>query len=216
MTRKRSSGTTILSALVSTVCLGSLLLLAACSQPQTPPASTGQPQAAVDPRSDGNENVKLVGYNDMQGRQGLVVTTKSDPANGNWVYVGLTPNDRNDPQASDDAEVNDQPILNPITGKMEYNGTAILEISDPANPKFVWHIPNDEPHVNSRSVSVAYHYKFNSDPPGHDYLIRSFDTGKKFKFQIFDITTRDSDPSKISLVSEITGTPPNNCGPGCG
>ena len=36
------------------------------------------------------------------------------------------------------------------------------------------------------------------------------------KYQIFDITSRDTDPSKISLVSEITGTPPNSCGPGCG
>ena len=55
-------------------------------------------------------------------------------------------------QASDDAEANDQPILNPITGKMEWNGTAIVNIDDPANPKFVWHIPNEEAHVNSRSV----------------------------------------------------------------
>ena len=197
------------------LCLGILVSLAACSS-QAPPASTAQPQAAADPRSDGAENVRLVGFNDMQGRQGLVVTTKSDPANGNWVYVGLTPNDRNDPQASDDGEGNDEPILNPLTGKMEWNGTAILEISDPANPKFVWHIPNEEAHVNSRSVSVVYDYGFNSQPAGRDYLIRSWDTGKKFKFEIFDITSRDTDPSKIVKVSEITGTPPNNCGPGCG
>ncbi len=193
---------------------GILILLAACSR-QEAPASTAQ-QPTADPRSDGAENVRLVGYHDLQGRQSLVVTTKSDPANGNWVYVGHTPNDRNDPQASDDGEGNDQPILNPMTGKMEWNGTSIVEISDPANPKLVWHIPNEEAHVNSRSVSVVYDYGFNSNPAGHDYLIRSWDTGKKFKFQIFDITSRDTDPSKISLVSEITGTPPNNCGPGCG
>ena len=44
--------------------------------------------AAADPRSDGARNVRLVGYNDLQGRESLVVTTKSDPANGSWVYVG--------------------------------------------------------------------------------------------------------------------------------
>jgi hypothetical protein len=173
-------------------------------------------RAGADPRSDGASNVRLVGYNDLQGRQALQVTAKSDPANGNWVYVGLTPNDRNDPQASDDAQSNDEPILNPITGKMEYNGTAIVEISDPANPKFVWHIPNEVAHVNSRGVSVVYDYGFNSTPANHDYLIRSFDTGKEFKFQIFDITTRATNPKAIALVSEITGTPPNSCGPGCG
>ncbi len=195
-------------------CFGILILLAACSS-QAPPASTEQ-QASADPRSDGAENVRLVGYHDLQGRQSLVVVAKSDPANGNWVYIGHTPNDRNDPQASDDGEGNDQPILNPMTGKMEWNGTSIVEISDPANPKLVWHIPNEEAHVNSRSVSVVYDYGFNSNPAGRDYLIRSWDTGKKFKFQVYDITSRDSDPSKISLVSEITGTPPNSCGPGCG
>ena len=65
-------------------------------------------------------------------------------------------------------------------------------------------------------MSVVYDYGFDSEPKGRDYLIRSYDTGKEFKFQIYDITTRDSDPSKIALVSEITGTPPGNCGPGCG
>ena len=33
-------------------------------------------------------NVRLVGYNDLQGRESLVVTTLSDAANGSWVYVG--------------------------------------------------------------------------------------------------------------------------------
>src|SRR5207253_1005062 len=93
---------------------------------------------------------------------------------------------------------------------------AIIEISDPANPKFVWHIPNEVAHVNSRSVLVVYDYGFNSSPSGRDYLIRSYDTGKDFKFQIFDITTRGTDPKAIALVSEITGTPPNSCGAGCG
>jgi hypothetical protein len=193
--------------------LGAVLAAAACSSPQpSNPVVVG----GGDPRSDGDHNVRLVGYHDLQGRQSLVVTTKSDPANGNWVYIGHTPNDRADPQASDDGQGNDQPILNPITGKMEWNGTSIVEISDPSKPRLVWHIPNDQAHVNSRSVSVVYDYGFGSEPAGHDYLIRSYDTGKVFKFQIFDITTRDTDPSKIALVSEITGTPPGNCGPGCG
>jgi len=42
------------------------------------------------------------------------------------------------------------------------------------------------------------------------------ETGQDLKYQIFDITSRATEPSTISLVSEITGTPPNSCGPGCG
>lgn len=169
-------------------------------------AALSRQRTPADKMSDGSENVRLVGYNDLQGRQSLVVVTRSDAANGNWVYVGHSPNNRTDPE---------EPILNPITGKKEWNGTSILEISDPARPKLVWHIPNDVS-TNSRSVSVVYDYTFNSNPAGRDYLIRSFDTGDDFKFQIFDITTRATDPSQIALVSEITGTPANSCGPGCG
>ena len=95
-------------------------------------AATAQaPPAAQDPMSDGSANVRLVGYNDLQGRTALVTTTKSDPANGNWVYIG-----------HHDSFRDEKPLLNPITGKMEFNGTSILDITDPAKPQYVWHIPN--------------------------------------------------------------------------
>jgi hypothetical protein len=158
--------------------------------------------------SDGVQNVRLVGHHDLQGRTALVVTTKSDAANGNWVYVGHHESFRDS-----------KPLLNPITGHVEFNGTSILEITDPANPKLVWHIPNPA-NRNSRGVSVVYDYKFDSS--GRDYLIRNSEaltqgeTGQDLKYEIFDITSRDTDPPQISLVSEITGTPPNSCGPGCG
>ena len=154
--------------------------------------------------ADESHSVSLIGYHHMQGRQALQVTTKSDSANGNWVYVGHVPNTR-----TRDA------TLNPITGRDEWNGTSIVEITDPANPQLVWHIPN-EVNANSRSVSVVYDYGFDSDPPGRDYLIRNSEAGDDLKFQIFDITSRDTNPSRIELVAEINATPENSCGPGCG
>ena len=86
----------------------------------------------------------------------------------------------------------EKPKLNPITGKMEWNGTSILDIADPAKPKLVWHIPNDT-NRNSRGVSVVYDYTF--DGSGRDYLIRNSEvltqgeTGTDLKYQIFDITS---------------------------
>jgi hypothetical protein len=168
----------------------------------------GQTRPAADLLSDRASNVRLVGYHDLQGRESLVVTTKSDPANGSWVYVG-----------HHESYWDNKPKMNPITGKMEWNGTSILDVADPAKPKYVWHIPN-EANRNSRGVSVVYDYKFDSS--GKDYLIRNSEaltegeTGVDLKYQIFDITSRSTDPSKISLVGEITGTPPNSCGTGCG
>ncbi len=154
--------------------------------------------------ADESHNVALIGYHHLQGRQALQVTTKSDSANGNWVYIGHVPNTR-----TRDA------TLNPITGRQEWNGTSIVEITDPADPQLVWHIPN-EVNANSRSVSVVYDYGFDSDPAGRDYLIRNSEAGDDLKFQIFDITSRSTNPSRIELVAEITATPENSCGPGCG
>ena len=187
---------TIMKHLVLSLGLVALLAMASCSSPATPPA-------AADPASDGAQNVRLLGHHDLQGRESLQVTTKSDPANGNWVYVGHHP--------SWDAK--QRP--NSITNQMEFNGTSILEISDPAKPRLVWHIPNTVS-SESRGVTVVYDYQFESDPPGRDYLLRNSEAGDNLKFQIFDITSRDSDPSTISLVAEIKGTPPGSCGSGCG
>ena len=103
--------------------------------------------------------------------------------------------------------------MNPITGHEEWNGTSILDVSDPANPRLVWHIPNDAK-ANSRSVTVVYNYEH--DRSGKDYLARSSQGEDFFKFQVFDITSRGTDPSEIMLISEITGTPKDSCGPGCG
>jgi hypothetical protein len=155
-------------------------------------------------RADESRNVRLVGYHPMQGRQALQVFTKSDTENGSWAYVGHVPNTRTR-----------EATLNPITGKQEWNGTSIFDITDPSHPKLVWHIPN-EVSANSRSVAVVYDYQFDSDPPGRDYLARNSEAGEDLKFQIFDITSRDTNPSQISLVAEITATPVDSCGPGCG
>src|SRR5439155_22844059 len=70
------------------------LFLASCTSTSAP---------APDPMSDDAQNIRLVGYNDLQGRTALQVTTKSDPANGNWVYVGHHESFRDG-----------KPLLNPI------------------------------------------------------------------------------------------------------
>ena len=162
----------------------------------------GSASAIQDAPAAESRNVTLVGYHALQGRESLRVATYSDDANGDWVYVGHSNNYWGEPQH-----------LNPITNEKEWNGTSILDISDPANPELVWHIPN-EVSANSRSVSVVYDY--GHDSSGKDFLARSSQGEDHYKFQIFDITSRDTDPSEILLISEITGTPIDSCGPGCG
>ena len=149
-------------------------------------------------------NVEFVGRHDLQGRDALQVTAISDAANGDWLYVGH----------HDDTWAG-VPRLNPVTNALEWNGTSILDVSDPANPELVWHIPNAV-NANSRSTSVVYDYAFESDPPGRDYLVRNSQNADTAVFQVFDVTERATDPSRIRLVAEITATPEDSCGPGCG
>ena len=146
--------------------------------------------------------MRLVGYHDLQGRESLQVTTRSDETNGAWVYVGHHDNYWDGAQR-----------FNPINNQMEWNGTSILDVSDPTEPRLIWHIPNAVS-ANSRATQVAYDYPF--DSTHRDYLVRNSEGGGVWKFQIFDITSRDVDPSEILLVGEIAGTPAGSCGPGCG
>ena len=163
--------------------------------------------APADPRAEAAQNVRLVGYHDLQGRTALVVTTKSDAGER---QLGL----RRAPRELRDGK----PLLNPITGKMEWNGTSILEIADPAKPKLVWHIPN-ETNRNSRGVSVVYDYKFDGVGPRlSDSQLRGADRGRN-RHRIS--STRSSTSPRGTATrrrsrwsSEITGTPPELVRPG--
>jgi hypothetical protein len=149
------------------------------------------------PSSGEKQFMKLVGYNDLQGRETLQVTTR-----GNWAYVGH----HNRPT--------DKPIhYNPLTQQYEENGTTILDISNPARPRIVAHIPNFE-NRNSRSAVTVNNFMGS----GKDFLVRNSEgaTAPRWKFEIFDITGRAQGIDHIWKVGEITGTPPNSCGIGCG
>ena len=196
-----SKNTLIAVVLASAVVVG---LIGLVSMRPPDPALEAQQAGQADPLADSASNVRLLAHHDMQGRQALQLTARSDAANGNWLYVGYQPNARTDP---------DTRQMNSITGKEEWNGTGLFDITDPAKPRLVWHIEGVQS-ANHRSVSVVYDYKH--DGSGRDYLVRSLDTGEDMRFQIFDITPRSTDPSQIKLVAEITGTPANSCGPGCG
>jgi len=140
------------------------------------------------PSSGEKSHMNLIGYNDLQGRETLQITVR-----GNWAYAGH----HNRPGSV--------PIHhNPLTGFDEENGTTILDISNPARPVLVAHIPNFE-NRNSRSATTVYDFKGS----GRDYLVRNSEgaTAPRWKFEIFDITDRADGIDGIYKVGEITGTP---------
>jgi len=129
----------------------------------------------MSPSNVGKQHVQLIGYNDLQGRDSLQVTCK-----GNWVYVGHHNGCEH----------------NPLTGTAEWNGTSIIDTSDPGKPTLVAHIPNTE-NANSRAVQALHNFY-----DGNDYLIRNHETATVCKFEIFKITDRVN-PLK---VAEVTST----------
>lgn len=78
-------------------------------------------------------NMRLIGHNDLQGRDSLQVVLK-----GNYAYVGHHRGEG----------------FNPLTGRREDNGTTILDIATPREPRIVAHIPGRKG-AESRAVQVA-------------------------------------------------------------
>src|SRR5207244_2569818 len=71
-------------------------------------------------------NMELVGYNDLQARSSYQPTIHKQ---GNrWIaYIGH----------------HGGTSFNPLTGKEEDNGTSLVDVTDPKQPKYVAHIPGE-------------------------------------------------------------------------
>ncbi|MDH3437720.1 MAG: hypothetical protein OEN48_12125, partial [Betaproteobacteria bacterium] len=117
----------------------------------------------------------------MQGRESLQVTLQGD-----WCYVGHLPGC----------------LPNPLTGIAEHNGTSILDVSNPANPSLIAHIPG-APQANCRAVQVI-----NNPHDGKRYLARNHETASARSFQIFDISDR-AHPVKVADVASTPAGPMN-------
>ena len=102
---------------------GALLLLTSAANTTSAPEPKPQPTQAE------ASNLALVGYNDLQGRSAYQPLVHFQ--NGRWIaYVGHHGGSDTIPKPR-----------NPMTGKDEFNGTSILDVTDPHNPKYLAHIP---------------------------------------------------------------------------
>ncbi len=119
--------------------------------------------------------VRLLGHCDLQGRDALQIVLK-----GNFAYIGHHRGEE----------------LNPLTGKIESNGTTIVDVSDPAQPKIVKHIPG---YAGAESRAVQVVEKFYGEK---DYLLRNQESSGFTGFEAWEITDR-SNPKRISTIGPL-------------
>jgi hypothetical protein len=92
-------------------------------------ASAQAPKVGDPPEA---KNMRLVGYNDLQARSAYQPTIHRQ-GNRYIAYIGHHGGTQSVPKPN-----------NPMTGQPEFNGTSIVDVTDPANPKYLKHIPGME------------------------------------------------------------------------
>ena len=105
-------------------------LLLAQENTQPPTAAQKVPRAS---------NMELVGYNDLQARSAYQPVIQKQGER--WIaYIGHHGGE----------------ALNPLTGKMEPNGTSIVDVTDPKHPKYLVHLPG-EPKEHTGEIRRRVH-----------------------------------------------------------
>ena len=136
-----------------------------------------------DARKAEANNMGLVGYSDLQARSAYHPEIKQQ---GNrWIaYVG---------HHGGPAKVN------PMNGRMEFNGTSIIDVTDPKNPKQLSHIPGQEGGPESGGAQMVRVCNGKDLPKGDKskiYMLRSFGNSAH---EVWDVTA----PEKPTIVSTI-------------
>ncbi|MBV9251367.1 MAG: hypothetical protein JO227_19220 [Acetobacteraceae bacterium] len=141
---------------------------------------------AQPPASEGAEshNMTLVGYDDLQGRSAYQPTIHHQ--GDRWIaYIGH----------------HGGKALNPLTDQTEFNGTSILDVTDPAHPRYLHHIPGQPGAGEKGGAQMTRVCEGRTLPhadPAKVYLLRPF--GQE-AHEVWDVTY----PADPKLVTRITG-----------
>ena len=126
--------------------------------------------------------MRLIGHNDLQGRSGYhpVINLQS----GRWIaYVGHHGGRH----------------PNPLTGVEEFNGTSILDVTDPRKPRYLAHIPGEEGEGEAGGAQMVRACNGSVLPRGdrsRTYLLRTFGLSAQ---EIWDVTV----PEKPVLLTVV-------------
>ena len=145
-----------------TPAIGRLALLACGVALATPAAA--QSQKVGDPPEA--RNMRLVGHSDLQARSAYqpVIQHQGDRY---IAYIGHHGGSDTIPKP-----------VNPLTGQPEFNGTSIVDVTDPKNPKYLAHIPGLPGNYEEGGAQMVRVCDGKTLPKGDRnmvYLLRVFD-----------------------------------------
>jgi hypothetical protein len=165
--------------LATTAALGlTAAALIGCAQP--PVQSAGEPEAL---------NMRLVGHSDLQARSAYQPTIQKQGQR--WIaYVGHHGDKK----------------LNVLTGRVENNGTSILDVTDPSQPVYLAHIPGEEGKAEqggAQMVRVCSGARLPRADKARFYLLRVFGNQAH---EIWDVTDPAAPAFVTRIVSGLKGT----------
>jgi hypothetical protein len=154
-------------------------------------AARAQQQKVGDPPEA--SNMRLAGWSDLQARSAYQPTIHQQ---GNrWIaYIG---------HHGGTEEIPDP--VNPLTGKPEHNGTSIVDVTDPAHPKYLQHIPGAPGTYEAGGAQMVRVCDGSALPSGRQggdksavYMLRTFG-GQAH--EIWNV----ADPANPKLVTRLEG-----------
>ena len=159
---------------------------AAFAADATRPVSREAPKLGDAPEA---RNMRLVGYDDLQGRSAYQPTI-AHQGERYIAYIGHHGGTEAIPEP-----------LNALTGKNEANGTSVVDVTDPARPKYLAHIPG-EPGLyeagGAQMVRVCEGKTLPKADKAAVYMLRSFGNSAH---EIWNT----ADPARPKLVTRIAG-----------
>jgi hypothetical protein len=175
MMTKNTTGRLALAALM----LGASIGAAVAQVPKTGTKVGDPPQA---------RNMRLVGYNDLQARSAYqpIVHKQGDRT---IAYIGHHGGTETTPKPK-----------NPLTGQAEFNGTSVVDVTDPKQPRYLAHIPGQEglgEQGGAQMVRACDGKSLPKGDPAKTYLLRTFG-GQGH--EIWDVTRPES-PSQVTRVN---------------
>ncbi len=133
--------------------------------------------------------MRLVGYDDLQARSAYQPTIHRQGERF-IAYIGHHGGTEKVPKP-----------LNPLTGQGEFSGTSILDVTDPAHPKYLSHIPGQEGTYEQGGAQMTRVCDGKALPKGDPaavYLLRTFG-GQAH--EIWNV----ADPANPELITRING-----------